>query len=136
MKTTTTPTTRAPELALSPRTVYALDTVASAVLGAGMIAVAEPLTELLAWSLPPAFLVVLGATLLPWAAVNAWSARQSTQPAAAFGMHVLVDGGWVLGTLALLVLERDLLSTAGVALLAAQGVAVLGVLVMKLRAGR
>lgn len=133
---TTTATTRLPELALAPRSVYVLDTFASALLGASMIAAAGPLTEVAAWSLPPAFLVFLGAALLPWAAVNAWSARQSPLPGAALAMHALVDGGWVLGTLALLVIERHTLSSPGFALLVAQGVAVLGVLLMKLRASR
>ena len=52
---------------LDPHLPYLADGPVSAIMGLVLIFAAEPLTALVGWSLPPAFLVTVGAILLPWA---------------------------------------------------------------------
>ena len=121
---------------LDPRLVYAVDAFASAAMGVALLAVAEPLTELAGWSLPAGFLWTIGLLLLPWAAFNAWVARTARPARAVIRGNIAGDIAWVLGSATLVLLHAPGLSLIGLALLVGQGMAVAGVLAVKLAGAR
>jgi hypothetical protein len=127
MASLTLPTTR-----LDPRLIYILDGVVSATMGMTLAVFAESLTALAAWSLPPSFLFTLGLLLLPWSAFNFALGRMARPAAALIRGNLAVDGSWVLGSLALIVVHWSALSPWGVALLVAQMLAVACVFAVKL----
>ncbi len=117
---------------LDPHFIYGFDALGSLALGAALLYAATPLTALAGWALPPAFLWIIGLLLLPWAAFNVWIARKA-RPAPAFVVaNIVGDIGWVVGTAALVAIHAPTLSGPGLALLVGQGVAVGGVLFLKL----
>jgi hypothetical protein len=59
---------------LDPHFVYGFDALGSLVLGVALLFAATPLTELAGWTMPSAFLWVLGLLLLPWAGFNVLAA--------------------------------------------------------------
>ena len=121
---------------LDPRLVYAVDAFTSAAMGAALLAVAEPLTELAGWPLPAGFLWTIGLLLLPWAAFNAWVARTARPASAVVRGNIAGDIAWVLGSATLVLLHAPSLSPIGLALLVGQGIAVAGVLAVKLAGAR
>ena len=121
---------------LNPHFIYAVDAVVSAAMGIALLVTAEPLTQLAGWSLPAGFLWTVGLLLLPWAVLNAWVAR-SDRPARAVVRNIIGgDIAWVAGSAAMVLLYAPSLSTLGLVLLVGQGLAVAGVLAMKLAGAR
>lgn len=121
---------------LHPRAVYWLDTAVSFAMGVAVAAMAGPLTALAGWPLPTTFLLLVGLILIPWSAYNLWTARAASVGGAAFAVHLVVDVGWVMGSVALLLAYADTITPLGFALIAAQAVAVAGVGVIKLIGAR
>ncbi|RKG79070.1 hypothetical protein D7V88_29235 [Corallococcus terminator] len=119
-------------LLMNDRLVYRLDAFAAIFMGAVLLLWATPLTTLAGWPLPPAFLFCVGLFLVPWAGFNAWTATQPVVPLRAAWVHLAVDASWVLGSGALLVAYTPGMSGVGVAIVAGQTVAVLGVFALKL----
>ncbi len=121
---------------LDPHLVYGVDAIVSAAMGVALLILAEPLTQLAGWTLPSGFLWTIGLLLLPWAAFNAWVARTGHPAKGVIRGNIVGDVVWVAGTIALLVLHAATLSPIGLVLLAGQGIAVAGVLVLKLAGAR
>lgn len=117
---------------LGPHFVYGFDALGSLVFGVALLFAATPLTELAGWAMPSEFLWVLGLLLLPWAAFNLWLARNNRPPKLAVTANIVGDVIWVGGTVALLVIHATGLSGAGLTLLLGQGIAVGGMLTLKL----
>ena len=121
---------------LNPHLIYGVDAIVSAAMGVALLVTAEPLTQLAGWSLPAGFLWTIGLLLLPWAAINAAVAR-ADRPARAVVRGIIGgDIAWVTGSVALVLLYASSLSPIGLALLAGQGIAVAGVLALKLAGAR
>lgn len=121
---------------LDPHVIYGVDAVVSPAMGVALLVLAEPLTQLVGWTLPAGFLWTIGLLLLPWAALNAFVAR-TVRPARAVVLAIIAgDIAWVIGSIALLALYAPGLSPTGMALLAGQGIAVAGVLALKLAGAR
>lgn len=120
---------------LDPHIVYGVDALVSTAMGLALLAWAGPLTQLAGWAMPPDLLWIIGLLLLPWAAFNAWIARSARPPRVAVTANIVGDVAWIAGTVALLAIHAASLSGPGLALLAGQGIAVVGVLTLKL-AGR
>lgn len=112
--------------------VYRVDAVAAITMGSALLFVATPLTALSGWSLPPAFLFGAGVFLLPWAAFNAWISIQPSVPRWAALVNLLVDGSWVMGSVALLLLHGASMSPVGIVLLLGQALSVLSIFGLKL----
>ncbi|MFY2560512.1 hypothetical protein ACN469_23090 [Corallococcus terminator] len=70
--------------------------------------------------------------LVPWAGFNAWVAVQPSVPMWAALVHLLVDGSWVIGSVALLLAHGSTMSPVGIVLLLGQALSVLGVFALKL----
>lgn len=121
---------------LDPRFVYWLDGTVSFVMGAGAALLAAPLTAMVGWPLPVEFFVTIGLVLLPWAAFNIWTARAPRLPRSGYTLHLFVDISWVIGSGALLVIYGSTMSLFGLVFVAGQGLAVAGVLVLKLVGAR
>jgi hypothetical protein len=120
---------------LDPHFVYIVDAVGSLAMGVALLVTADQLTALAAWAMPSSFLWIIGLLLLPWAAYNAWIAR-STRPAGAVVVaNIMGDIVWIAGTAVLVAIHATGLAGLGLALLVGQGIAVSGVLALKL-AGR
>lgn len=117
---------------LDPHFVYGLDALGSLVFGVALLFAATPLTELAGWAMPSAFLRMLGLLLLPWAAFNLWIARNARPATTAVTANIIGDVIWVGGTIALLAIHATGLSSLGLALLLGQGIAVGGILALKL----
>lgn len=117
---------------LDPHFVYGFDALGSLVFGGALLFTATPLTDLAGWAMPSAFLWVLGLLLLPWAAFNLWIARSNRPPKPAVTANIVGDVIWVAGTIALLAIHATGLSGLGLALLLGQGIAVGGILALKL----
>lgn len=120
---------------LDPHLVYFVDALGSLAMGAGLLVAADQLTTLAGWAMPSAFLSVIGFLLLPWAAFNVWIARSARPAKLAVAVNILGDVGWVAGTAVLVAIHATGLTGLGLALLVGQGIAVGGVLALKL-AGR
>ena len=117
---------------LDPHFVYGFDALGSLVFGITLLFAATPLTELAGWAMPSAFLWVLGLLLLPWAAFNLWIARSARPGKLVVTVNIMGDVIWVAGTIALLAIHTTGLSGLGLALLLGQGIAVGGILALKL----
>lgn len=124
-----------PRFFLDPRLIYGLDGCVSSVMGLALIVWAAPLTTLAGWTLPATFLLTIGVLLLPWAAYNLWIAR-SRPSALAVRANIGGDIAWVAGSALLFLIEAPSLTAMGMVLLAAQGIAVAGVLLAKLVGAR
>lgn len=121
---------------LDPHLVYGLDAIVSAAMGIALLVLAEPLTQLAGWSLPAGFLWTIGLLLLPWAVFNAWIARTGHPATGVVRGNIAGDAAWVVGSIALILLHAPSLTTIGLVLLAGQGIAVAGVLMLKLAGAR
>nr|WP_295885464.1 hypothetical protein [uncultured Devosia sp.] len=121
---------------LDPHIVYGVDALVSIAMGLALLATAAPLTELAGWTVPAGVLWTIGLLLLPWAALNAWVARTDRPAQAVIRGVIAGDIAWVAGSAALVLLQAANLSTIGMVLLAGQGVAVAGVLALKLVGAR
>lgn len=117
---------------LDPHFIYGFDALGSLAFGVALVFAATPLTQLAGWAVSPGFLVTLGLLLLPWAAFNLWIARSVRPGQPALVVNIVGDIVWVSGSVALLALYAPTLSPAGLLLLAGQGIAVAGVLALKL----
>ncbi|QDZ09946.1 hypothetical protein [Devosia ginsengisoli] len=121
---------------LDPHLVYGVDAIVSAAMGIALLVLAEPLTQMAGWSLPSGFLWTIGLLLLPWAAFNAWIARTGHPAQGVVRGNIMGDIAWVGGSIALILLHAPSLSPLGLVLLAGQGIAVAGVLALKLAGAR
>jgi hypothetical protein len=121
---------------LDPHLVYGVDALVSTIMGIALLVTAEPLTQLAGWSMPAGFLWTIGLLLLPWAAFNAMVARRARPARAVINANIAGDVAWVAGSMALIALHATSLSTIGLMLLAGQGIAVAGVLALKLAGAR
>lgn len=119
-----------PHLLRNPRFVYRFDAAASLLMGMALLLLAPNLTQLAGWTLPSTFLFGVGLFLLPWSAFNLWAGLKQPVLGAAL-VHVLVDATWVVGSVLLVIMHAQELTTLGVALLAGQAFAVAGVLALK-----
>ncbi len=117
---------------LDPHLVYFADALGSLAMGAGLLVAADQLTALAGWAVPSAFLSIIGFLLLPWAALNIWIARSRRPAKAAVAANIIGDIGWVAGTAVLVAIHATGLTGLGLALLVGQGIAVGGVLALKL----
>ncbi|XXF78336.1 hypothetical protein P2318_00840 [Myxococcaceae bacterium GXIMD 01537] len=117
---------------MTDRLIYRLDAIAAISMSAALLVASSSLTTLAGWPLPPAFLFSVGLFLAPWAAFNAWVSAQSSVPLRAALVHLVVDASWVLGSATLIFAYGSGMSGAGIALVAGQAVAVLGVFSLKL----
>ncbi|MGB3338965.1 MAG: hypothetical protein WBA73_17450 [Devosia sp.] len=121
---------------LDPHLVYWVDAIVSAAMGLALLTLAGPLTQLAGWNMPASFLWTVGLLLLPWAALNAFVAS-SGRPARSIVLGIIVgDIAWVVGSALLVALYATSLSGIGLALLTGQGIAVAGVLALKLLGAR
>lgn len=121
---------------LDPHLVYAVDALVSAAMGIALLAVADPLSQLAGWALPADFLWTVGLLLLPWAAFNAWVAREARPARGVVLGNICGDIAWVIGSAVLVLLHAPSLSSIGLVLLVGQGIAVAGVLALKLAGAR
>ena len=117
---------------LDPHFIYGFDALGSLALGMALVVTATPLTGLAGWALPPAFLWIIGLLLLPWAAFNLWIARKARPAPGLVAANIIGDIAWIGGTAALAAIHAPTLSGLGLAMLVGQGVAVGGVLLLKL----
>ena len=121
---------------LKPHLIYGVDAIVSAAMGVALLVAAEPLTQLAGWNLPAGFLWTIGLLLLPWAALNAAVARADRPARAVVRVSIGGDIAWVAGSAAMVLLYASSLSTLGLVLLVGQGLAVAGVLALKLAGAR
>ena len=121
---------------LDPHFIYAADAVGSLVFGIALLFTATQVTELAGWNMPSSFLRTVGLLLLPWAAFNLWIGRAPRPPRAAVIANIAGDTIWVTLSAALVAIHMTSLSAIGLAMLAGQGIAVTGVLALKLLGAR
>ena len=121
---------------LDPHLVYGVDAVVSCAMGLALLFAAEPLTQLAGWNMPASFLWIVGLLLLPWAALNAWIARTAHPGRPVVQGIIGGDIAWVAGSAVLVLLHASDLSATGLVLLVGQGIAVAGVLALKLAGAR
>jgi hypothetical protein len=117
---------------LDPHLVYGVDALVSCTMGIALLLTAPALTQLAGWAMPSGFLWTIGLLLLPWAGYNLWIARTHRPARAVITANIIGDIAWVAGTALLLAIQATNLSTIGLVLLAGQGIAVTGVLLLKL----
>ena len=117
---------------LDPHLIYVVDGLTSLAMGIALLFTAAPLTDLAGWAMPASFLWIVGLLLLPWAAYNAWIARTTRPARAVVAANIIGDIAWVVGTATLVAIHASDLTSLGLALLAGQGIAVSGVLLLKL----
>jgi hypothetical protein len=117
---------------LDPHLVYFVDALGSFAMGAALLATADQLTTLAGWAMPSNFLWTIGLLLVPWAAYNAWIGRSARPAAAVIAANIFGDIVWIAGTAVLVAIHATGLSGLGLALLVGQGIAVSGILALKL----
>lgn len=125
-----------PAAILAPHLIYAVDAILSAVTGVVLLSFAGQLTELVGWGIPSGNLWAIGLFLLPWAAVNAWIAFAPRPARAVVRGNICGDAAWVVGSIALIIVQAPALEALGFLLLAGQAIAVFGIVIVKLRGVR
>lgn len=121
---------------LDPRSIYWIDAFGSFAFGLALIVAAGPLTDLVGWTVPAAFLVGVGLFLLPWALFNLVIARQVIPAIGMVRVNIAGDAIWVLASLALVLSQVSQLTTLGLTLLVGQALMVAAVGVVKLVGAR
>ena len=103
---------------------YALlgDALASGAMGLLLVAAAAPLAGLL--GLPESLLRMVGASLLPFAAIVAWIGTRAEPPRAAVWAVVAYNALWVVESFALLLVGWYAPSPIGIAFIVVQAVVV------------
>ena len=117
---------------LDPHLIYGVDALGSLVMGAALLVTADQLTALAAWAMPSSFLWIIGLLLFHWAAYNAWIARSARPASMVVAANIIGDILWIAGTAMLVAAHATGLSGLGLALLVGQGIAISGVLALKL----
>lgn len=112
------------------RRTLAVDAVTCAAAGALMAFAAAPLAPLT--GLPQPLLLWAGVALFPVAAIMALLSRRQSAPVALVWLVILGNAGWVVGSLAVLVLTTP--TALGVAFVIAQAAAVAVLTVLEYRA--
>ncbi len=97
------------------RSTLVINAISTALCGLALLLAPAPLAELLGGS-PPAILAGVGAGLVLYAAGLVWTARRQPIPGAAAWAAIVLDLGWVLGSVA--VVELGILSSIGAGLVA------------------
>lgn len=123
--------TLAPHTGFQPHTIYGYDAALSAIMGLVFIGFSGPLTDFLGWSLPSEAIFGAGVILLPWAWYNFFVYRLPRVTRVHFAIHTLVDLGWVLLTLSLLLTNSAQMTSFGVTIIVIQAIAVGGVFATK-----
>ncbi|KKC39625.1 hypothetical protein WH87_05565 [Devosia epidermidihirudinis] len=119
-----------------PRFAYWLDGIVSMIMGAAVALLSAQVTTMIGWSLPSGFILAVGVFLMPWGVFNIRTARARRTYRAALVFHLFVDVTWVVGSATLLVVYGATMTGHGLVFVAAQGLAVAGVLVLKLAGAR
>ena len=110
------------------RTTLVINGVSTALCGLALLLAPGALAELLGVS-PPALVAAVGAGLVVYAASLFWTARRPIPGAAAWAA-VILDFGWVLGSVALV--ELGILTNPGTGLVVLVAAAVLAFAVLQL----
>ena len=95
------------------RSTLVINGISTALCGLALLLAPARLAELLGVS-PPAVLAGVGAGLVLYAAGLVWTARRHPIPGAAAWAAIVLDLGWVLGSVA--VVELGILSSIGAGL--------------------
>jgi hypothetical protein len=95
------------------RSTLVINGIATALCGLALLIAPAPLAELIGAPVP-ALLAGVGAGLVLYAAGLFWTARRRPIPAAAAWAAIVMDLGWVVGSVA--VVEAGLLTSIGVVL--------------------
>jgi hypothetical protein len=95
------------------RSTLVINGIATALCGGALLIAPAPLAELIGVPVP-ALLAAVGAGLVLYAAGLFWTARRRPIPAAAAWAAIIMDLGWVVGSVA--VVEAGLLTSIGVVL--------------------
>ena len=111
------------------RSTLVINAISTALCGLALLLAPAPLAELLGVS-PPAILAGVGAGLVLYAAGLVWTARRKPIPGAAAWAAIVLDLGWVLGSVA--VVELGILSSIGAGLVALVAALVLVFAVLQL----
>jgi hypothetical protein len=111
------------------RSTLVINAISTALCGLALLLAPAPLAELLGVS-PPAILAGVGAGLVLYAAGLVWTARRQPIPGAAAWAAIVLDLGWVLGSVA--VVELGILSSIGAGLVALVAALVLVFAVLQL----
>lgn len=111
------------------RSTLVINGVSTALCGLALLLAPAPLAELLGVS-PPALLAALGAGLVLYAAGLFWTARRRPIPGPAAWAAIVLDFGWVVGSVA--VVELGVLTSIGVGLVALVAAVVLIFAVLQL----
>lgn len=118
----------------SPHLPYFIDSFLSVGMGLVFIVFAMPITSLFGWPLPAEFLIALGIFLVPWGGMN-YLTSQIPRPARAILLgNIAVDSFWLLGSVVVLLMTMQSLTSAGWVLMIGQGLVVLTMVAMKARA--
>jgi hypothetical protein len=117
---------------IEPHLPYLVDGPLSATMGVALIVAAVPLTDLVGWSLPPTFFLIVGVFLLPWAVFNFLLGGMARPAPGLIWANIAGDGTWILGSLLLAAVFWNELSPWGAALLLGQALAVVGMFAVKL----
>jgi hypothetical protein len=110
------------------RTTLVINGVSTALCGLALLLAPGALAELLGVS-PPSLVAAVGAGLVVYAAGLFWTARRPIPGAAAWAA-VILDFGWVLGSVALV--ELGILTNPGTGLVVLVAAAVLAFAVLQL----
>jgi hypothetical protein len=111
------------------RSTLVINGVSTALCGLALLLAPTALAEFLGVS-APALLAAVGAGLVLYAAGLFWTARRQPIPGGAAWAAVVMDFGWVLGSVALI--ELGILSSLGTGLVALVAAAVLVFAVLQL----
>lgn len=113
------------------KSVMLFDGVFSLATAAGLFAFSGPLCDLIGPLATPALLHGFAAFFLLWGAFHLAAGRQQQPSPAAVRLAISGDALWILGSIAVLLLARDGLTSTGMSLIAVAAVAVADILLLK-----
>jgi hypothetical protein len=109
------------------------DGIVSVVAGAAFLGVSGLVAELIGPAFSGSVILCLGAFLLVWGLFHLAMSSQSAAPAGGVRVAIIGDALWVLGSIAVLVVDWNGLTTIGAAFIAVLTVAVADIMLLKMK---
>lgn len=110
-----------------------VDGIVSVAAGAAFLAFSGLIAELIGPAFTGSVIMALGAFLLPWGLFHLTMSSRARAPAGGVRIAILGDALWVLGSIAVLVVDWSGLTAVGAAFITVMTVAVVDIMLLKMK---
>jgi len=110
-----------------------VDGIVSVAAGAAFLAFSGLIAELIGPAFTGSVIMALGAFLLPWGLFHLAMSSRAEAPAGGVRIAIMGDALWVLGSVAVLVVDWSGMTAVGATLIAVMTVAVADIMLLKMK---